>query len=312
MNPKSTIVTLIVFLFFFSKNSQSQINHYFENNPVWQISSMCAVGLPCIKNEVHNYYTDGDTTLNSLVYKKIYRKGQGYYSWNSTPPAGCSGSFYYIDTVPSCFLRSADKKIYFRQPNDTSEYLLYDFNLEVGDTLPLTFNNYESEITVAEIDSIDTPFGFLKRFKLAGNTWAEYLIEGIGHSKGLIEPLNVPLECGYELVCFSLNDAAYYPSNGPTCNINVGITKFDNDISHALFPNPFSDYTTVQFSSTIKNADLNIYNYSGQKIRTIHIVSGENVKIYRENLSTGLYFYEVIQNNTQATTGKFIIIDRNY
>ena len=131
MNPKALSTTLIVILLFTTAVSFSQINGYFMNNPVWQTSSSCGVPHPCVQNESYNYYTNGDTIFNSLVYKKIYKKGEGSYIWLAPPPAiGCSASAYnYIDTVPSYFLRSAGKRIFLRQPFDTSEYLLYDFNL---------------------------------------------------------------------------------------------------------------------------------------------------------------------------------------
>lgn len=119
-----------------------------------------------------------------------------------------------------------EKKMFLRQPADTSEYLLYDFNLLVGDTLPVSYNNYATDITVTAIDSIYTSSGYRKRFQLAGGTWSTYLLEGIGHSKGLVEPMNFPLECGYNLDCYSLNDTAYYPIVGAACYINVGMQTY--------------------------------------------------------------------------------------
>lgn len=309
MKLKLKLASLIATLLFTSGVSFSQVNTYFLNNPVWQTSSSCAMPYPCIQNESYNSYTNGDTILNSLVYKKIYKKGQGTYNWMAPPPIGCSGSYNYIDTIPSYFLRSAGKQIFLRQPMDTSEHMLYDFNLIVGDTLPLSYNNFATDITVTAIDSIYTSNGYRKRFALTGSTWAQYLLEGIGHSKGLVEPMNVPLECGYNLDCFSLNDTAYFPSIGPTCNMPVGIISYKNEISHSVFPNPFNTFTTIQFNSMINNAELNIYNPYGQKIKTIKDISGDRIKIERGFLSSGFYFYELRQNSKNIATGKLIVTD---
>jgi type IX secretion system substrate protein len=310
MITKTLSTTLIVILICTSSVSFSQTNSYFVNNPVWKISSSCAVPYPCVQNELYNYYTDGDTIFNTLIYKKIYKKGQGTYNWLAMPPPiGCSGSYNYIDTVPSYFLRSAGKQIFLRQPFDTSEYLLYDFNLLVGDTLPITYNNYETDISVTAIDSIYTLYGYLKRFTLTGSTWAQYLLEGIGHSKGLVEPLNLPFDCGFNLECFSLNDTAYFPAIGQTCNIAVGIASYNNEIPYSIIPNPFTTVTTIQFNSTIHNAVLFIYNLYGQKIKTIADISGDKIKIERGTLRSGLYFYELKQNNKNIATGKLMIVD---
>lgn len=110
----------------------AQPNLYFQNNPVWQVSSSCAVPAPCIQEESKNYFLNGDTTINSYTFKKVYKKGQGFYNWMAPPPIGCTGSYWFIDTIPTYFLRSIGKQIYLRQPSDTSEYLLYDFDLSIG------------------------------------------------------------------------------------------------------------------------------------------------------------------------------------
>jgi len=67
-------------------------------------------------------------------------------------------------------------------PGDTAEMLLYDFDLEVGDTLPVTYNNPPG-VYVTAVDSFYTSAGYRKRFMLAGDTWSKFLIEGVGHSK---------------------------------------------------------------------------------------------------------------------------------
>jgi hypothetical protein len=301
-------VFLAAFLFA-AGNAFSQVNSYFTNNPVWQINSACAVPYPFLQNEAYLYYANGDTIFNSLVYKKVFKKGQGTFNWMGAPPAGCSGSYNYTDTLSSYFLRSSGKQVFLRQSMDTSEYLLYDFNLSVGDILPLTFNNFATDITVTHIDSIYTLQGYRKRFALTGNTWAEYLLEGIGHSKGLVEPLHVPFECGYNLVCFSLDDSAYFPSTGPSCDFSVEIISGKNEFKHNVWPNPFNTFTTIQFNAVVNNAELNIYNFHGQKTTAIKGISADRIKVERGALNPGIYFYDLKQNNLNIGTGKLIIID---
>jgi hypothetical protein len=309
MKPKQLFAIFILTFFFTCKVSFSQTNTYFLNNPVWQVFSSCAVPLPCIRNEYYNYYVNGDTIINSLVYKKIYKQGQVTYSWMAAPPWGCSGSYNYVDTFPTYFMRSVGKKIFLHQ-YDTTDYLLYDFNLSIGDTLPLSLVNSATDLVVAEIDSIFTTYGYRKRFRIVdGGSTTTYLIEGIGHLNGLVEPLNVVFECGYSLVCFSLNDTAYFPSIGTTCNLLLGIVSLKDEKPPAVFPNPFDNFTTIYFNPITEFAELIIFNIEGQIIRTMKDISGGSVKIERGSLSSGFYFYELRQESKIIASGKLIVMD---
>lgn len=303
MKTSLLLPTLFAILLFVSPANFAQVNSYFEYNPVWQQSSSCAVPAPCIRTEQYNYYTNGDTSIHSLVYKKIYKKGQGTFNWMSPlPNPGCWGTYSYIDTVPSYFLRSAGKQMFLRQPSDTSEYLLYDFNLAVNDTLPVSYNNYATDVTVTAIDSIYTPYGYRQRFALAGNTWAQYLLEGIGHSLGLIEPLQIPLECGFDLDCFGLNDTAYYPVLGPTCNLTVGITEFYSSTGIIVYPNPAHDQLFLK--SDIPLTGVTIYNTLGEIVLDKQ-VTDRTATIDIARLDNGVYFILLV-SGTKKTRQQLI------
>lgn len=302
------IAFLFAILFFQSTYSFSQINTYFQNNPVWQNTSSCGQFYPCVDQETYNYYVNGDTLFNGLTYKKIFRKGTGEHMWFAPPPALCSGTYSFIDTFPSYFMRSFGKQMFIRTPFDTSEYLLYDFNLIIGDTLPISYNNYESNVTVIAIDSIYTPYGYRQRFEITGNTWSQYLIEGIGHSKGLVETMQTPLECGFELVCFSLNDTSYYPTAGPTCNMNVGLSELEDDIPPSVFPNPFTQTATITLGKQVNNATLFISNSLGQVVRKYTNLNGTTISIDSVGLPGGFYTCRILSDGNYSSIGRMIII----
>jgi len=292
-------------------SAQAQVNSYLLNNPVWELSSSCAVPAPCIQDEDYNYYTHGDTVINTLTYKLIFRQGQGSYSWMAPPPPmpGCGGTYWYIDTFPRFFLRSAGKQMYLRFPSDTNEYFLYDFNLTIGDSLPISYTNFDNGVTVTAIDSFYTPHGYRKRFTLSGNTWSQYLLEGVGHSRGLIEPMQVPLECGYALECYSMNDTSYYPALGPTCNLMVGQAEILSAFSLEIYPNPFSGHTTLWTREHLLNATLTVNNCFGHTVMQLKNINGQTVVLNRDNLATGLYFVRLTQDNRIIATNKLIITD---
>ncbi len=286
-----TLLTVVIISFVSPGVAQ---NEYFQNNPIWKSYSSCAWNFPCITNENYNYFLTGDTTINATLYKKVCKKGTGTYFWGdpNPPPPSCNGSIIYsfINTVPSFYLRSAGTQM-FIYPTGGPEYLLYDFNLAIGDSLPLTWNNVDSTVTVTAIDSFFTPSGYRKRFTLAGNTWAQYLLEGVGSSRGLIEPLQVPFECGYQLDCYGQNNSAYYPAPGPSCDLMVGeeqVSGIRGQVS--VFPNPFADELNV--SSYKLQVDVTLYNAIGEIVIRA-TTNDSNLKLSTFNLKSGIYLLRV-------------------
>jgi hypothetical protein len=76
-----------------------------------------------------------------------------------------------------------------------------------------------------------------------------------------------------------------------------------------LKPHPFSTQTILQTSENLKNAVLFLYNSNGQLQREHLQISGNNIMIDRENLTAGLYFYNIIQDNAMVLNGKMLITD---
>jgi hypothetical protein len=290
---------LILFLFATSLGGHCQVNAYFLNDPEWGLTSACAEGGPdCIRHESYNYYINGDTAIGTFVYKKFFRQGNYYYF--SPPPSSCTGSGSYVDPNPSFFCRSAGKKIFVREasPADTTERLLYDFNLVVGDTLPLTANNYQSDIVVTAIDSVYTPYGYRKRFAIS-NSWSSYLVEGIGHDRGLFEPLNLPLECGYNLVCYSLNDSAWYPSTGPSCDVSAAVIDQEEQIGVSVFPNPSSGIFDIVLDIYVNDLKIRLLTLEGQVVLEC-ASSGSSFTVDLSKYSSGTYFLELNTNGVAA------------
>jgi len=76
-----------------------------------------------------------------------------------------------------------------------------------------------------------------------------------------------------------------------------------------VFPNPFNKSAVVSCQKPLVNAELNIYSSFGQKIRTIKNIFGKEVKINRENLKSGLYFIQLIQDKRIIAVDKFSILN---
>ena len=65
-----------VYLIFIINNSIAQVYHPFpESEVVWQVEHRDS-GTPCGSSEIYFYYLNGDTILQGLSYKKLFRKDE--------------------------------------------------------------------------------------------------------------------------------------------------------------------------------------------------------------------------------------------
>lgn len=190
---------------------------YLDNDPRWSVRSICAVPAPCIATDTYMYFTAGDSLIEGTLWTKVLRQGEVSYLWQGPPPVGpgCSGGMLYGPELHGVYLvRQEGRQLRIRA--DNADTLLYDFDLNLGDTLPLSWNNWSDDITVVAVDSVLVGNTMRARFELA-NSWAQYMIEGVGTSHGLFERVSDFFDCGFELLCFGLGEVAYYPSTGVAC-----------------------------------------------------------------------------------------------
>ncbi len=77
----------------------------------------------------------------------------------------------------------------------------------------------------------------------------------------------------------------------------------------SIYPNPFHSSTTIHFNSTQNNSELIIYNLMGEELRTIKNISGDEIKLIRDDLMEGNYFVRIREDDGNSTAGKLIITD---
>ena len=91
--------------------------------------------------------------------------------------------------------------------------------------------------------------------------------------------------------------------------ITSGISEVNEIHAISVYPNPFNSSATIQFNSEMRNAELNIYNLFGQKIKTINNISQQEIKLYRDNLPSGMYFIYLTEDDKTIMTDKLVIAD---
>lgn len=304
---KSLLKTLASFILFVLAFTASAQNEYLTGNPKWFAGSSCNWG-GCIDNDSYIYYISGDTIINSLVYKKLEKQGTGYrWYMNPGPPDPSCSPPTYAFQYRAGYVRSAGKQMFYTPHSNPigPDQLLYDFNLAVGDSLPLSFTNCAPDVVVDSIDSILVGNEYRDRFYISGSTWSEQLVEGIGHSSGFIEPLCVTFECGYGSLCYSRNDTTYYVSDTTTvCDFTVAIKELDTPAAYC-YPNPATDEVSIVLTG---KAEMTYYTIRNQFGRTVSIgkASGSTVNISLNGFARGVYFAEIRLENGLSCYTKIV------
>jgi hypothetical protein len=76
----------------------------------------------------------------------------------------------------------------------------------------------------------------------------------------------------------------------------TAINKTVNDNQVIIYPNPFSDQTTIRVEQELTNATVRLLNTLGEEIERIHF-SGKELQLNNKNLVPGIYIIQLSQNN---------------
>ncbi len=238
---------------------------------------------------------EGDTVINSLAYKNL---------WITTDSA-------MNDFLLNGFVREESGVVFYLKRFYDEEGVLYDFNLEKGDTASVLSEFCdEIRIVIQETDTVEY-FGVpRKRWILDG--WADdYWIEGIGSNYGLVytKLYECTADIMKELTCFHENDTLYYIKEGEVeCfQTNVGID--DNPDQNALIirPNPVTGGQSFTMQCEDGINEVGIFNIYGKKVNCLMFDSKQEVTIPTNYLTPGLYLIKIITDKDHLFSGKIII-----
>lgn len=239
----------------------------------------------------------GDTTIGQVDYKKLYSTNDTTFTnWN----------LYGA-------MRENNNQVFIYNSYLDSEELLYDFNLTVGDTFSTIVNTPDYidcsiDIVVSSIDTVilenNEP---RQRFTFSGEQW----ISGVGSLYGLIY-VGVDqciFDMYYDLSCCHENEELVFRSpNFDNCLINtVGLNENSTQISHSVYPNPFTQTTVLNFNySSSQTYRLQIINSTGQVVMKINQINSGKIEISGNELNSGIYFYLLTNDKNEIVSGKLI------
>ena len=281
-------------------NGQTSVYHPFpDSNAVWNFHFQWYCFANGTADEYYSITFSGDTIIGSQTYHKLSTPFVQSYSTGTCGgyPTGFRGAIRE-DT--------AARKIFFVPPSESTEQLLYDFTMQVGDTVRgFTASFAWPADIVQSIDSILVGTTYRKRWNI-NNCYNIHFIEGIGSTYGLIEvsPGCVTDLPDYTLTCFQQNGNAHYPDTITNCQLITSIQSKDKVLYKVeAFPNPSNGCFTIEFGGgDIK--ELFITDLLGKIILRQSIDKQTQIKI--DNLHAGTYLLILIDRNGLRLNSKIV------
>lgn len=295
--------TLLLCLLIFSITivSSQEYKPFPTTNAAWKENHGYVWGSSLHESHNINHEIIGDTIINEKTYSKISKTGRNYYYDGS---AGVDTIFSYDNVYVGAIREDTSKHVYFYGKYETQEKLLYDFNLEVGDTLPELYGA-DPDITfiVDSIDSVLVINEYHKSYIIVAD-WSDdfKLIEGIGSTCGLLTYGSFP-GLYSTLKCFKQNGVSAYPS-GEECELYtpLGINEKPDNIV-AIYPNPTKGFVNFEFAD-LNIQQLTIYTITGETILEKSELQ-QNEIIDLSGQESGLYIVK-IQSDSDVFISKMI------
>lgn len=198
-------------------------------------------------------------------------------------------------------IREVGKKVY--QLGIINENLLFDFNAQIGDSVP----SYGGRKRVTGIDSVLVSGVFHKRYLTADAGYQ--VIEGVGSNRGLIPGLND----GSGLInfyCFSFDTVLYKPDTSIPCTYiyplmyESGVVSVASTAKIEIIPNPATDIVHIATSS-IYSTQIKICNSIGREVLKTEILG--KYEFNTIGWAKGIYYVRFIGDGLGSRVEKLIL-----
>ncbi|HYV93199.1 MAG TPA: hypothetical protein VE978_15605 [Chitinophagales bacterium] len=315
----SVVVVSVLLLIPFPMNAQ--VYHpLVDSGAVWNSE----IHLTDMGTEWDNYgskfFLKGDTVIQGLSYSLLKWQPTYHYFYAQGFPPTYYGSNYNSSAINIGAVREDSEKVWLRLfnyvPNNcpsnlpfNKDTLLYDFNLQIGETFNSGYNSF-----VMEIDDVQLLNGEMRKRWYFSN--GDFWIEGIGSEGGILSPLEIHFECGSQLTCYRKNsellyESIYTPYFTATCDsllLGVENPTYPSTIIN-ISPNPAYDLFTVNFSSpNFSSTQIKITDVFGRNLFSGGIKSNQPLQIATEKFSgNNMLFCELWQDGKLIAVKKVLI-----
>lgn len=294
---KKIYLISLLMIFAFVANSQE----YFmllEENKTWNVLNVMVYysppnPVPDTSFSTSTYKISGDSVLNSNTYKKVYSSDEEFpVNWNY-----------------NCLIRedTNNKKAWIKDSSE-NERLLYDFSINVGDSILLGHPEEQLYLYVDSIINININQTLRKKYYFTCKVQPEYneiWIEGIGSDKGILASGSAFIVGGWSrLLCVSENDELIYenPNYNDCYMITTGIQESKKELFN-IYPNPAKDKLYVDNPQNIEIKSIILSDYLGNEVKCF-IKNNNSYDV--QDIPSGLYILKI--NYTKGVIIKKIII----
>lgn len=277
------------------------VNHFENTNSKWYVASNFMNANQ--ENPSHLGVTTkiwkfvGNATINNESWHKLY----------------ATDGTLADNPIFEGYIRSENAKVYYKETDTSTTQQLYDFNLEIGDSVNYKFNTfgnvYSTWLKVIEIDTVTINNQDYKRFKFSepqadnfpqtlGSVVKEVWIEGIGSLRNPIfpaKPFTLDSEWGQkvDLTCSFIDETRYYHNESYSeCYVRdiLNVEQLQQNYAE-IYPNPTDNKLNI---ITLQNEsyDLEIINSLGEII-LIQQLNGTTNTIDVRELKSGVYFLKI-------------------
>lgn len=290
-NPTMKSILISVFILVLAQVAIAQKIRFTDPTNEWTISHTNR------SQSTHNF----ETSTRTFKYNgTTIRNGYRYSRFED-------GSLVREDTTLNI--------VYIIHRNDSVERILYDYNVQEGDTISYDFSGFP--IWVEHMDTVmlnGYPHKMYRVHGFNGNI-NNTMIEGIGNISGLTELWSYDYEYtsfGYGLVCFTNKYAApvsdkldftwcrYIATNAQN------IQKTDNTVH--IYPQPAHSEFTIQLPTEVTGKMI-IINSMGQIVYTRNVAHEASLNINGISLNTGVYYYRINSSNAKVNYSGKLLID---
>jgi hypothetical protein len=269
-------------------------------------------------------------TSDTLTWNILFSGDQDYYDFQKIMAGDTViGHRQYMELIggrilDTVFVREANKRVFFRSNSayfkDTGEYVLYDFNLQPGDTFNYISYAFRSHfpvhLTLVTIDSIQLDKGqYRKHFQfdatssqLEHQTERREWIEGMGDIANPVYMEDVFAGWGHNYVtCFFDGDTVLWHSDfwyPGYCNRRVSIKQQESrHLSINLYPNPSTDLLHIDgLPNAINESCYQVVNMKGLVVQRGKL-SNSSPYLNISGLKNGIYRLEINTESTRYNAG---------
>lgn len=280
-----------------------------SSNAVWFLNDEAYCDI-CPSNYLSRQYIDGDTIINNESYFKLFNLNLGQYIQNDVCSFFCvkkSSSIKYLGAI-----NTFDKKVNFYQSGDTVKTTLFDFSLEVGDSLTVQTHESGDKLGyyVTSVDSVEIMDSKRLRFNVVNyNGVTSNWIEGIGSLNGLLS-----YDQGWEyderdILCYHENDQIVYERTEEcaNCSYILANNSFSSAPSFSIYPNPMTDIAICHFNQNIKPISYRIFDLGGNVIDNSLLRGPTELTLRKEDIGSGIFVIEITDHKNFKYSQKLII-----